>query len=41
MAIIKKNVNYVDTGDIKQSGKYLFDAEDGTPEVELVVFRKI
>lgn len=40
MAILIKNVNYVDNGDIKQTGKYLFDLEDGTPAVELVVWNE-
>lgn len=38
MAIIKLNPNYVEAGDVKQTGKYLFDAQDGSPVVELVVW---
>lgn len=38
MAKIILNEKYVEMGDVKQVGKYLFDAEDGTPVVELVVW---
>lgn len=38
MAKIILNANYVDSNDVKQTGKYLFDAEDGTAPVQLVVW---
>lgn len=38
MARIYLNPNYVDNGDVKQAGKYLFEAEAGVPSVELVVW---
>lgn len=38
MAKIVLNPNYVASDDVKQTGKYLFDAEDGTPAIELTVW---
>jgi len=38
MAKIILNPNYVQSDDVKQTGRYLFDTEDGTPAVELVVW---
>lgn len=33
------NTNYdAENADVKQTGKYLFDAEDGTPSIELIVW---
>jgi hypothetical protein len=38
MAKIIKNTNYVASDDVKQTGKYLFDAEDGSELVECTVW---
>lgn len=38
MAKIILNPNYVDNGDVKQTGRYLFEVGDGSPSVELVVW---
>ena len=38
MAQILLNPEYVDNGDVKHTGKYLFEAGDGTPAIELVVW---
>ena len=38
MARILLNQNYTDNGDVKQTGKYLFEIETGVPAVELVVW---
>lgn len=38
MAKIIANVDYVDNGDVKQTGKYLFVAEEGAAPVDLVVW---
>jgi len=38
MARIVLNQNYVDSGDAKRTGQYLFDAGDGAAPVELVVW---
>lgn len=38
MAVIRLNPAFVETNDVKQTGKYLFDAQDGSTPVELVVW---
>lgn len=38
MAKIILNVDYVDSGDVKQTGKYLFEANEGEVAVELTVW---
>lgn len=40
MAKIILNPNYTEVGDVKQTGKYLFDAEDGTAVEALVVWNE-
>ena len=38
MARIIRNQNYVEAGDVKRTGQYLFEAEVGVPAVELTVW---
>ena len=38
MAKIIRNAGYIETGDVKKTGLYLFDAEDGSALVPLVVW---